>query len=528
MPLVRRAGAVLALLAGTSLLAPAPAFAGPPQETAPAAELTVPENAYLLKRGVSPTGGTRIWLDPQPAEGRASQAGVTLEVDASDLDGIVQLRTRRACGDHAFGDTLTLTCDLGTLTAGKRNVVDAVYIEAVHGVKRGSHGEIRYTFSAPGAKDVTYTSELSIEGPDLRPRIEPLHDGLKPGAPHRFKPRLFNAGRSTARGFGVTFAGATHFSFPAQYRNCRTSGHAMNCWFDQELEPGTAYEFADPVTVDVPEHVMTSEFTYKPYLPGLVGEEVNGMNGDPGLQQWRTGSGPELKVRRIEAPAQTFTDRFNLGKVTVRTTQTSDLQVSADPVVGTTGSTATAEFRVHNAGPGRMTRTALRIAVPEGLSVIEPTPPPDPDNELEWEWECVVNAPGEVICNPDRALDPGDSWQTSLEFRIDRRVRDAKGLLQVVHSPERPANDVKPADNTAPIEVRATGGPLVEPTQAAPTPLPTTTASPSAVPVPAAAGTEAERTGKTGPAVAVAAVLLAAGGSGFLIRRVRARRRAHQ
>ncbi len=176
-----------------------------------------------------------------------------------------------------------------------------------------------------------------------------------------------------------------------------------------------------------------------------------------------------------------------------------------------------------------MTRSQLRIVVPEGLRVIEPTPPPDPDNELEWEWECAMPSLREVRCDPDRPLGPGDSWETTLEFQIDQRVRDAEGLLQVVHDPERPPNDPHPADNTAPIEVRATGGPLVEPTEPEPTALPTVTASPSPVPAmatgPAEAAAKAEQTGKAGPALAVAATLLLAGGSGFLVRRLRTRAR---
>lgn len=467
---IRRRGAALIVL----LLAAFPLPTVTAQAAASAVELRVPDTAYLPKRGVSPTGGFRLWLSPQPRAGRAAQADVTLTVDASELENIARLRTRRDCGDHPFGTSEVVRCTLGTLTRGKDNYPDGIYIEAVEGVRRGSHGTIRYTFSAPGTEDAVFETDVRIEGPDLRARVEKPRTGDAAGESFGFTPRIRNAGSFPARGFGVRFA-APRVSFPAQYSNCRYAiqgpGLFADCWFDQQLAPGQAYEFTRPISVDVPDSLVNGSFTYVPYLQGMTGnaEENPGATGtDPDL---RPGTGTELTVRPIDAEAGAFGDKYSLGDVRLHTSQTVDLRVTADAVVGTTGSTSKATFRLDNAGPGRISGTVLRVTVPEGLSVVEPTPPPDPDNELEWQWECVASRERIYTCTPPNPLEPGDTWRTTLEFRIDRRVRGAEGLLEAVPDPERPANDPRMADNTAPIAVRSTGGPLVEPSEPSPGPL---------------------------------------------------------
>ncbi|MFI1735126.1 hypothetical protein ACH40E_39100 [Streptomyces acidicola] len=468
---IRRPGAALAALLGAAgaLLAPA----GPAQAVGPAVELNVPKTAYLPKRETSPTGGVRLWLAPQPGAGRATQSDVTLKVDASDLDGVARIRTRRECGDHAMGATHVVTCALGTLTRGKDNYPDAVYIEAVPGARLGSHGTVRYTFSAPGAEDVVFETDVRIEGPDLRPRKEKPREGDAPGASFGFKPQIRNAGAFPAQGFGLSIS-SSRVTFATQYSNCRygpegTSTFA-DCWFDQRIEPGQAYEVVEPISVAVPDTMVNGSFTYTPYLQGMTGnaeEDLGATGTDPGL---RPGTGPELKVRPVDTPADAFTDKFGRGEIQLHTSQTSDLQVRADAIEGTTGSTTEATFHLRNAGPGRISGTSLRITVAEGLSVVAPTPPPDPDNELEWEWECSRPDQRVYICSPDNPLEPGDTWETTLEFRIDRNVRGARGLLEAVHDPERPANDPKKSNDSAPIEVRATGSPSVEPTEPNPKP----------------------------------------------------------
>ncbi|MEU8789268.1 hypothetical protein [Streptomyces sp. NPDC048643] len=472
---IRRRGAALIVLLLAAFLLPTVTA----QAATPAVELKVPDTAYLPKRGVSPSGGIRLWLTPRPGAGRAAQADVTLTVDASELEGIARLRTRRTCGDHAFGTRDVVRCSLGTLTRGKENHPDGIYIEAVEGVRRGSHGTIRYTFGAPGTQDAVFETDVWIEGPDLRARVEKPRTGDAAGETFGFTPQIRNAGRFPARGFGVRFA-APHVTFPTQYANCRYAaegpGLFADCWFDHQLAPGQAYAFAEPISVDVPDTMVNGSFSYVPYLQGMTGnaEEDPGATGtDPTLRQ---GTGPKLRVRAIDAEAGAFGDKYSLGDIRLHTSQTADLRVSADAVVGTTGSTAEATFRVDNAGPGRMSGTVLRITVPEGLSVVAPTPPPDPDNESEWQWECAASSKRVHTCTPPNPLEPGDTWQTTLEFRIDRRVRGAEGLLEAVQDPERPANDPRKADNTASIAVRSTGGPLVEPSEANPAPLAAATA----------------------------------------------------
>ncbi|MGW3820090.1 hypothetical protein [Streptomyces sp. NPDC005046] len=510
---IRRRWAALAVLVGILLSPTVPA-----QAADPAVELSVPDTAYLPKRGVGPSGGIRLWLSPQPGAGRAAQSDVTLTVDASDLEGIARLRTRRECGDHAFGSTNVVTCTLGTLTRGKDNYPDAIYIEALQGVSRGSHGTIRYTFSAPGTEDATFETDVWIEGPDLRTRLEKPREGDAPGASFGFKPQVRNAGRFPAQGFGMKFE-SSRVTFPVQYSNCRyalqSPGAFADCWFDEQLEPGQAYEFVEPVAVDVPVTMVNGGFQYKPFLQGMTGnaEEDPGATGtDPGMRQ---GTGPELRVRPVDTPADAFGDKYRLGEVRLRTSQTADLQVSADPIEGTTGSTTKATFRLHNAGPGRMSGTALRITVPEGLSVVTPTPPPDPDNESEWQWECRGPMKRAFTCSPGDALEPGDTWQTTLEFRIDRRVRGVEGLVEAIYDPERPANDPKMSDNTAPIEVRATGGPLAEPSEPNPKPKEQVRAQPAAA--------TAKGGGKGGSALVVALALGTAIGGGALALGLRAR-----
>ncbi|MER5381996.1 hypothetical protein ABT040_17205 [Streptomyces sp. NPDC002688] len=511
MPCIRRRWAALAVLAGILLSPTVPA-----QAAGPAVELKVPDTAYLPERNVSPSGGIRLWLAPQPGAGRATQSDVTLTVDASDLEDIARLRTRRECGDHTFGSTDVVTCTLGSLTRGKDNYPDAIYIEALPGVSRGSHGTIRYTFSAPGADDSVFETDVRIEGPDLRARQEKPRKGDTAGASFDFTPQVRNAGRFPAKGFGMLFQGS-RVTFPVQYSNCRyalqSPGSFADCWFDEQLMPGQAYELVEPVAVHVPDSMVNGSFQYKPFLQGMTGnaEEIPGATGtDPGMRQ---GTGPELKVRPVDSPAGAFGKKYRLGDVRLHTSQTADLQVSADTIEGTTGSTAPATFRLHNAGPGRMSGTALRVTVPEGLSVVAPTPPPDPDNESEWQWECYGPQKRAYTCGTLGPLEPGETWQTTLEFRIDRRVRGAEGLVEVIYDPERPSNDPKNSDNAAPIEVRATGGPLAEPSE--PNPKPKLTPKPAAATV--------RGSGNGDSMLLLALAIGAAIGGGALALRLRAR-----
>ncbi|WP_327354315.1 hypothetical protein [Streptomyces sp. NBC_01304] len=508
MSLIRRGGALVALLLGALLASMAPA-----QAAGPAVELSLPDTSYLPKRGVSPTGGIRLWLNPQPGAGRPAQSDVTMTVDASDLEGTVQLRTRRECGDHAFGDTFTVTCKLGTLTRGKFNAPDAVYIEAVHGVPRGSHGTLRVTFSAPGAEDVTYESDVWVEGPDLRPRVEKIRRGDTAGKSFGFKPQVRNAGKFPAEGFAVKFDSA-HLNFPAKYSNCEYAlARWATCWFDQTLEPGQAYEFADPIDVGVPTSMVNGSFTYSPYLPGLTGDAEDETGETADEDGMTRGTGPELRVRPVEGEAKDFMQKYRAGEVELRTSQTSDLQATAGVIRGRTGETVDVTVGVQNAGPGRISKTSLEITPPEGTTIVEPTPPDDPDNESEWEWECAGTKGKPYTCNPDRALEPDDIWSTTLQFRIDKRVRGAKGLLEIREAPERPARDPHRADNAVPIEIDATGGPLVDPSRPNP--------------VPAAAAAEEKPTSKGGT-IAVVAILGLTFASGVYVRRRRAKSRAKE
>ncbi|MEV5611599.1 hypothetical protein [Streptomyces sp. NPDC052225] len=459
MHVLRRCGTALALLVAALLGTPVT----PAHAAGPAAELTVPQTAYLTKRGVGPTGGYRLWLDPRPGAGRASRAGVTLTVDATDLAGVAHLRTRRQCGDHTW-TTEVFTCELGTLTRGGHHYPDALYIEAEPGAAQGSHGTLRYTFSAPGSADATFETDVRVAGPDLRERVEKPLKGVAPGGHFAFRPRIRNAGKAPAQGFGVRFDSA-RLGFRTDFANCRYAAErSAYCWFDQVLDPGRAYEFAEPVTVGVPDSMLTGSFTYGAYLQDPSGAPLTGMGGAPAADDGTTrGTGPTLRVRPVEGGASEYGDQYGLGTVKLRTSQTADLRATTGTLTGRTGQTVDLKVALRNAGPGRVAGAFLAVTPPEGTTIVEPTPPPDPDNELEWQWECAGRQGTTRFCDPDRALEPGDTWETTLQVRIDERVRGAEGRLEIREDPKRPANDPKRGDNALPIKIDATGGPLVEP-----------------------------------------------------------------
>ncbi|MZD04315.1 hypothetical protein GTW43_04355 [Streptomyces sp. SID5785] len=464
----RAAAAALALLVPALGLLPA----SPARAAGPAVEVRVPAHAYLTERGVGPSGGYRIWLDPQPGGGLATLPGATLKVDATDLDGTARLRTRRACGDHVW-TALSFTCDLGTLTRGKHSYPDALYVEAAPGSHAGDHGTIRYTFSAPGRADASFTTEVWVAGPDLREHVDKPLRGLAPGSTVEFTPRVRNVGRVPAHGFGVSFNSA-RLDFRTDHRNCwYADTRAAYCWFDGTLDPGRTYAFASPVRVEVPDATVNGSFQYDAYLSGPTGNGEDPPTAlttelDPGMKR---GTGPELTVRPVAGDGGTFGEEFGLGEVRLSTTQTADLVAGAGRVAGRTGSTTDVTFTLRNAGPGRVFGSSLEITPPEGTAVVEPTPPPDPDGELEWEWECGRLGGGAYTCGPGRALEPGETWRTTLRLRLDRRVRGAEGRAAVALHSTRPAKDPHPGDNTVPISTEITGGPLVEPAEkAAPAP----------------------------------------------------------
>ncbi|MFE1953295.1 hypothetical protein ACFW9D_22840 [Streptomyces sp. NPDC059524] len=504
--------AALALLFTAALFG---ASAAPARADGAAVALHVPENAYLTKRGVGPTGGTRIWLDPSPGGGLATRAGVELKVDASDLAGTARLRTRRDCGDHTW-TTQPFTCDLGTLTRGKRNYPDALYIEAAPGARAGAHGTIRYTFSAPGSADATFETEVWVGGADLRERVEKPRRDLTAGGDFEFTPHVRNAGKVPAHGFGVEFS-SPRLNFRTQYSNCwYADTRSAYCWFDRTLDPGRSYAFASPITVGVPDETVNSSFQYNAYLSGLTGNAEDPAtafttDADPGLKR---GKGPELTVREVAGAASGYNDEYSLGETKVSTTQTADLKAGAGELAGRTGTTADVTFSLRNAGPGRVYGAYMEITPPEGTSVVEPTPPPDPDNELEWQWECGSLGGGKYSCRPDHPLEPGENWKTTLRFKLDQRVRDAEGRLDIKQGSSRPAKDPRPADNTVPVVTKITGGPLVEP---------------SKKPVAETAKASSDGGGSGGPggpvlAAGAGALVVAAGLGALWVRRMRARR----
>lgn len=512
MPVIRNTVAC-ALLLGAALLGTA---AAPARAADPAVELRVPGDAYLTERGSGPTGGYRVQLDPKPGGTAAEVPGTKLTVDATDLAGVAQLRTRRECGDHTW-TTEPFSCDLGTLTRAGHHYPDALYIEAARGSHAGDHGTLRYTFSAPGRADAVFETRVWIGGPDLRESAHRPLRGLKPGGTVDFTPRVRNAGKVAAHGFGVEFSSA-RLNFRTHYSNCRYARERFAfCWFDSTLDPGRSYEFAAPVQVGVPAAIVNGSFQYDAYLSGMTGNGEDrttaySTDTDPGVQR---GTGPKLTVRPVEGgTGGTFNEEFDRSEVKVSTSQTADLTAGSGRVEGRTGTTTDVTLSLRNAGPGRVHGAYLEITPPEGTSVVEPTPPPDPDGELEWAWECGSLGGGAYQCAPDHALEPGETWRTTLRLRLDRRVRDAEGRVVIQVNSARPAKDPHPGDNTAPIPTRITGGPLVEPST---TPAARETASagdesPDEGP---AAGTVAALAG----GLAVVAVLAA-----LAVRRIRARR----
>ncbi|WP_338698967.1 hypothetical protein V2W30_21985 [Streptomyces sp. Q6] len=509
MQVLRRWGAVVAVLAATLLGTPVTAAGA----ADPVVDLEVPGTGYLTQRGIGPTGGYRVWLDPRPGAGRSSQADVTLTVDATDLAGVARLRTRRECGDHTW-TTEVFTCALGTLTSGGRNYPDALYIEAAPGAAKGSHGTLRYTFSAPGGADATFETDVQVAGPDLRERVEKPRTTVTAGRSFDFTPRLRNAGRSPARGFVVQFESA-FVHFRTEYSNCRYAPERWAvCRFDETLEPGQAYAFDGPVGVGVPDSMLNGSFTYSARLIDPSGVPLTGMGAAPGDDEGMTrGTGPKLSVRPVDGGARGYGDAYEPGTVKLRTSQTADLRATTSTLTGRTGQTVDLKVAVHNAGPGRVAGAYLAVTPPEGTTIVEPTPPPDPDGELEWQWECSGRKNTTHYCDPDRALEPGDTWETTLQVRIVERVRAAEGRLEVREDPKRPANDPKRGDNVVPIRIDATGGPLVEPTTH-PTPLPTA----------AGAAADTRGGGPGGGTIAAAALLALVVLSGFLLWWVKSRR----
>ncbi|MFC8433545.1 hypothetical protein [Streptomyces sp. NPDC057253] len=461
--------------------------------------LDTQENYYLPTEGEGPN----LHLGITASGGDAHDVSVT--VDASSLAGKA---TMVVTGDCESTGALKVRCAVGPLS-GKESI-DPFFLKPTAAARAGDTGALTYTATASDAPTVTGRTDVLVGGPKLVTRPYPALKGIAPGAVFERTPAFVDTGAAPAdKGVMLLVQDSDGVQLAREHSNCHYADRPEAgawCRFDTPIAPGSAYETDVPLRYTAAVDTMYGYNTYVVWPVGGTAPDSFDPSGFP-----RTGTGAPLGLKPV-ASGSGFTGS---GYGTFATTQHADYEAIGDTVEGKVGETVSITVGVRNTGPGRMDfrwmdadDSGTFVVTPPAGTTITGAPGPGEQGDPGPLWNCTPRKAGAksytcLIANTD--FGPGDSVTQEFTVRIDRAVPDARGSVTAVENPDYPNRDDDTTNDTAVIEVQATGS-------ASPSPSPSASASPSAT-APSGSGT-----GGTGSGTTTGGRLAATGTDGVLPR----------
>ncbi|MER7106536.1 peptidase [Streptomyces sp. NPDC000229] len=375
----------------------------------------------------------------------------TVTFDLSDLTGVADVR---------FGETGSSNCSLtgttGTCTDSfglhpGPNSVAELKITAAKGSALGATGDLDVTGEAEGATFTSFTSRVTVGGPDLVMHPLDLKREVEPGQVQDAPITFTNSGTAAADGVRLTLRNSHGLGHTQRYANCdytETPGWTRAvCDFPGTYEPGASYTLAEPIGLKALDHAYAEIFVHR-------------VEERSGTRKAAKGTGPELTLKKAPSAARAadLDLRDNQQEFDLHARNTADFAAYGEALVAAAGGTVEATVGFRNSGPAWIARlrsgdpvATVDVTIPAGATVTKKPARCEPRTAKGGYREEPLGAPRYFCDTPIRVLEDED-FALPFELKIDKVVADAKGAVTVrnefLSRPEL-AFDPKPANNTA-------------------------------------------------------------------------------
>ncbi|KIE27552.1 hypothetical protein LK08_07960 [Streptomyces sp. MUSC 125] len=380
----------------------------------------------------------------------SSVRGVTLTMDASEVQGTVRMRAKRSC---TKGAGYVFTCHL-TSSHQRSELYDLVVLGADKRARAGAHGTVRFSATGPNGQRAEAEMVMTAGTPEFWGRKLSFTDAPV-GKPVKIWGGVLNHGPMAASGFVVRMGGGPRLKLDHRYSNCRyeeVGESSARCVFDTPVEPGEAYAFDAPFVVEGGKDLTKGTVEMRILAPG--------QDEDPASLTNRRfevpGKGPKLGLTPTGPTG--FSPKYHT--IPIDTDRHVDIRAVAGGLRGQPGDVIPLEVGLRNQGQGRVDSRYLRyeIVPPKGVTLIPPdVPSVDPDGDELPSWNCSPRKPGEdrYVCGT-KNLGPGASDTQVLRFRIDGRTTGT-GYVRAVLKGGYAERDSDKGNNAAAIKVQVPG-----------------------------------------------------------------------
>ncbi|MEV6650391.1 peptidase [Streptomyces sp. NPDC051219] len=434
------------------------------------------------------SGDPEVGLRPFPATGSPQKATVDIQVtspgeeaETGRFDGeytvSIDLSGIAGVAEARFGETGSSDCKITGATAvctdygiwPGLNSVAQLELTAARGSELGATGAITVTGKAEGATFTSFSSQVTVGGPDLVMKPLGLKRNLQPGEVQPVRVSFTNAGTTAADGVLLTLRHSRGMAFTEQYDNCEYSEggndirafKATVCWFEGSYEPGAVYELAEPL------HIKATDIAFIDSLIYRISEDSPAVRTAQraGLTFAR-GTGPELTlVRKTASPKSADLDpRNNQQEFDFLTENTADFAAFGPSLKAAAGETVKAKIGFRNKGPAWVgyIRTGESVAtvdftVPAGAEVTGKPESCRGVTAAGGHREKQLGAP-RYVCDTSAVVLEDAKVVLPFELKIEKVVRNATGAVAVrapYQSRPQLAFDPKPSNDTARLVLNA-------------------------------------------------------------------------
>ncbi|MFI1196289.1 LPXTG cell wall anchor domain-containing protein [Micromonospora sp. NPDC020750] len=460
-----RARRCLAGLAVTGMIVTAsvgaPAAAAPP---------TADVKLYANNVIVAPDGPQKS-VELRPLSDRPF-GNYTVRLDRSAVAAVAEVTVASDWGDCTTQGEV-ITCEMAD--EGEPTSLFDVTVKARAGAEIGQQGTLAFTLTAPGVGTGTYRSTVVVgEGVDLATERELPLDG-KLGERVDVPLTVANRGTKTVRGMVLYLSGSFGFTPSKRYKNCKYSSLILDdsnfaCTFDDSLAPGEAVRVDSTFGGTIPadawapnvHYSWVAWFTPADWERSSLINSLGHKGTDEALKLVPVGGA------QARALGQTDTDPMNNETgITLNVAgdnNRADVAAEGATVTGAVGATVPMTVGYLNNGPARVGPSGQKaltinatVTLPKGVTAVAVSNSCVDPSEKEWK----PGKPGARIysCSARGTIPRGERVKFEFKLRIDRAGSQTGTVrLQGFTSGGSPAKDLNPANDTAKITVKSTGG----------------------------------------------------------------------
>ncbi|MGC4894443.1 LPXTG cell wall anchor domain-containing protein [Micromonospora sp. DT31] len=351
-----------------------------------------------------------------------------------------------------------------------------VQIKATGKAEDGDAGTLKVTLSATGFDGVSHEAKVRVgEGVDLAAGPEATVSAA-PGKNFTAPLKVTNAGGTTAKGASVIFYNDYGLNATKHYSNCTYVGDELRtCRFDEELPAGSTFGATLPYALGTDTLAPSYKYGQTLWMTPAEFEDYTNYLGNYDVTIGKPGTDGKLTLAeatgRVAARgAQADKRPENNGmllQVKVTGTNSTDLEALGATVSGPVGAKVKATVGLRNNGPATLdyshagsSVTYLAFDVPKGTTTTAVPENCSPVKGDEW------GEPGQAggrhyRCYFDSFLKAGATVTLDFGLKIDKVIANDTGLVKINVPCECDGGfyrDVKPANDTAKVVVNAAPG----------------------------------------------------------------------